>query len=357
MAFDKADGFTSNFEVGKFSGNFNFWLENEIVSEHYDRNDMGFSAFTNVVSSEVGLSYNIYEPFGNYNRAGTQLTVEYLNLFNNGAFADFSIFNRMFLIGREFNAYGYSVNIEPIKNHDYWETRVENRYYLEPENFYFKLWFSSDYRKVFAFDANVAYRAYNSDQYQYNISFSPRVRASDKISFILDVSSFNYENDIGWVDITGQDIILGKRNRNTLESTLDFKYTFTNLMGLNFRLRHYWSKVDYQQYYSLNMDGTLGPTDYSNLNDDGQDNNNINFNIFNIDMFYRWVFSPGSEIIFIWKNIIQHNDINVDVNYFQNLENTLKQNQINNFTIKVLYYLDYLWVKKLVTKNRTRRNG
>lgn len=357
MAFNDLDGFTSSIEIGKFSGNFNTWLENEIISEHYNRNDMGYNAITNVMSTDFGLNYNIYEPFGSYTEAGTTLNINYTNLFNDGSFADFSIFNRMYLITREFNAYGYSILVEPIKNHDYWETRVDGRYYLEPENYRFNLWYSSDYRKIFAFDASVTYRAYNSDMYQYDFSFSPRVRASDKISFILDISSFNYKNDIGWTDQTDTDIILGKRDRNTLETVLDFKYTFTNLMGLNFRLRHYWSKVDYSQYYALNMDGTLGPTDYSNFGEDGFDNNNINFNIFNIDMVYRWVFSHGSEIHFIWKNIIQSNDVNIKVNYFQNLENTLKQDQINSLTLKVLYYLDYLWVKKLVTKNDRRKRG
>ena len=128
-------------------------------------------------------------------------------------------------------------------------------------------------------------------------------------------------------------------------------------MGLTFRLRHYWSTVDYSEYYALNLDGTLRPTDYSNFDDDGFDQNNINFNIFNIDMVYQWVFSPGSEVNFIWKNIIQSNDVNANVNYFNNLENTLNQDKINSLTIKVLYYLDYLWVKKLTTKNKRRTQG
>lgn len=357
VEYEAEDGFTTNIILGKFSGNFNAWLENEIISDTYDRNDMGFNTITNIVSSEAAMTYNIYDPFGNYNRAGTYIGINYSNLYNNGAFADFSIYHDMFFITKEFNAYGYSIYLEPLKNHDYWETRTEGRYYLTPENYNFGAWFSSDYRKVFAYDIRANYRTWNSDRFRFNATFSPRIRASDKISFILDLSSRNFENDIGWADETDADIILGKRDQNTLETVLNFKYTFTNRMGLNFRLRHYWSKVVYKEYYALNMDGTLSPTDYSNLTDEGIDDNNINFNIFNIDMVYRWVFSPGSEINFIWKNIIQSNDVNTKVNYFENLENTLKQDQINSFTIKALYYLDYLWVKKLVTKQKRRKEG
>ena len=141
-------------------------------------------------------------------------------------------------------------------------------------------------------------------------------------------------NDVGWADETESDIILGKRDQNTFETTLNIKYTFTNKMGLTFRLRQYWSQVEYKEYYALQMDGTLASTDYSNFDDYGHDLNNINFNSFNIDMVYRWVFSPGSEINFIWKNIIQSNDFNVNVKYLENLENTLRQDQINSFTLK-----------------------
>jgi len=349
------DGFESYVEIAKYGGNFNAWISNRIVSDTYDRNDMGYITLRNIVVSEYGMNYNIYEPFGNYNRAEVYLGLDYTHLYNSGAFADFGIYHELFLMTRNFNAYGYSVYLAPIKNHDYWEARAPGRYYLMPENYGFGTWYSSDYRKKLAFDANVYYRTFNSDRYRLTLSFSPRVRVNDKISFILDLTNYDYKNDIGWVDEVESDIIMGQRNINTLETLLDFKYTFTNKMGLNFRLRHYWSKVDYNAYNLLEMDGTLSPTDYTNLDEYGVDQNNINFNIFNIDMVYRWVFSPGSEINFIWKNVIQDNNVNVDVNYFQNFQNTLEQDKINSFTLKVLYFLDYLWVKNLLS-NRQLRN-
>lgn len=357
VEIENESGFTYEVGIGKFSGNFNAWIENEVISDDYDRNDMGFSTITNVVSTEGGIMYNIYDPFGNYNRAGTGIVAEYINLYNTGDFAEFAIYTDMFLITKKFNAYGYWINLEPVKNHDYWETRTFDQFYLRPENYNFGVWFSSDYRKVFAFDININYRTYNSDWNRFNVNFSPRIRASDKMSFIFDLGSYNSTNEIGWADETDTDIILGKRDRNTIETIFNIKYTFTNRMGLTFRLRHYWSKVNYKEYYSLLDDGGLGISDYSNYNENGIDQNNINFNIFNIDMVYRWVFSPGSEVNFIWKNIIQSNELNVNVDYFQNLENTLNQDKINSVTLKVLYYLDYLWVKKLTTKNKTRREG
>jgi hypothetical protein len=357
IEYEDQDGFESNIQIAKYGGNFNAWLSNRIVSDTYDRNDMGYITLRNIVVTEYGMKYNIFEPFGNYNRAEVYLGLDYTNLYNSGDFADFGIYHELFLMTRSFNAYGYSVYLAPLKNHDYWEARAPGRYYLMPENYGFGAWYSSDYRKKFAFDANVYYRAFNSDRYRLTLSFSPRVRLNDKISFILDLTNYDYKNDIGWVDEVASDIIMGQRNINTLETLLDFKYTFTNKMGLNFRLRHYWSKVDYNAYNLLEMDGTLSPTDYTNLDEYGVDQNNINFNIFNIDMVYRWVFSPGSEINFVWKNVIQDNNVNVDVRYFQNIQNTLEQDKINSFTLKVLYFLDYLWVKNLLSDRQVRNKA
>jgi len=353
---DYSDGFTYEVAVGKVSGNLTYYIENEIVSDKYDRNDFGFIRINNVISTEAEVSYNIFESFGRYNRAGFSFNMDHLAIYNTGNFADFGFGFDSFFITKKFNAYGVYMWFEPIQNHDYWETRVDDRYYLEPENFNIGGWYSSDYNKKFAFDINTNYRTFNSDHRRLNIMLSPRFRASDKLSFRLNLFSFNRMNDIGFAEIIDDDdIILGKRDQNTFETRLNIKYTFTNKMGLNFRLRHYWSKVVYNDYFSLNPDGTLGDTDYTPIDDDGYDYNNANFNAFNIDMIYSWVFLPGSELSFIWKNIIQDNTVNVDENYFENLANTLQLDQINTFTIKALYYLDYLWIKKLNKKNKPKK--
>jgi hypothetical protein len=350
------DGFTFDIEAGKVSGNLTYYLNSEVISDTYDRNDFGFIRINNVISTDAGISYDIYEPFGRYNRGGFNFNIDHVAIYNTGKFADFGFGFGNFLITRKFNAYGGGLWIEPIKNHDYWETRVVGRYYLEPENFSLRGWYSTDYSKKFAFDVNGSFRFFNSDERRVDLRFSPRFRISDRLAFSLGISSFNKFNTIGFADIINDDdIILGKRDQNTIELRLNIKYTFTNNMGLNFRLRHYWSKVVYNNYYSLNYDGTLGDIDYNPI-EDGVDYNNQNFNAFNIDMVYRWVFLPGSELNFIWKNIIQENTNDIDGNYFNNLGNTLGLQQINVFTIKANYYIDFQMIQRM-NKNRKKRKS
>ena len=101
----------------------------------------------------------------------------------------------------------------------------------------------------------------------------------------------------------------------------------------------------------------MGFSDYNPLDDDGNDRNNINFNAFNIDMVYNWVFLPGSELSLIWKNIIQSNDFHTDDNYFENLSTVLAQDQINIVTLKVRYYLDFLVIQKMLRNKKTAKKG
>ena len=119
---------------------------------------------------------------------------------------------------------------------------------------------------------------------------------------------------------------------------MSIKYNFTNKMGLIFRARHYWSKVRHEDYQQLLSDGTLTP--FSSTKDAS-----ANFNTLNIDMTYTWQFALGSFITFNWKDFSYYD--NLEENYFKNFSRTIASPQNNNFSIKIIYFLDYLnFVKK-----------
>jgi hypothetical protein len=98
--------------------------------------------------------------------------------------------------------------------------------------------------------------------------------------------------------------------------------------------------VEQKQLYDLKPDGSLSPTVH-NVTMTDQD-----FNIFNIDATYTWEFAPGSFINVVWKNQALATDGVVENNYFKNFDHTIAQPQNNNLSIKVIYYLDYLDLKK-----------
>ena len=124
-------------------------------------------------------------------------------------------------------------------------------------------------------------------------------------------------------------------------------------MGLTARVRHYWSKVDPQQFYELDKYGDLQTPSVVKNN-----NVNQNFNFMSVDMVYTWQFAQGSFINVVWKNIDRNFNRYYEQNYFANLGKTISGNGYNNdtqfssFSIKVIYFLDYLTMKNRVNNKK-----
>lgn len=344
-------GFRSIASVGKISGQFQAYLYNETISKNYNHNDLGFIQRTNLIYNEANLSYNIFEPFGKFNRAGFSVNAGTSHRYSDKAFQDLGLSWNTFMVTRNFFGFGLSGRFEPITTYDYFEPRVDGRYLEYPTNWFIGGFGSSDYRKTFAYDVRFNYRKFNQEgRESLFLFFSPRVRVNDKISFIWD-NSFDYnQNDIGWVNFQDGDenlIIMGRRTWRTIDSELFANYTLTNKMGFSLRMRHYWSRADYNSFYLLGEKGTLDATTYSGFNSDGTSIHDRSFNAFNIDLIYNWQFAPGSFMTVVWKNAIYREGSAVDEAFFNNLRNTLNDNPNNSFSIRVIYFLDYLnMVKK-----------
>ena len=148
-------------------------------------------------------------------------------------------------------------------------------------------------------------------------------------------------NNVGFTTITtNADIIFARRQRNTIENILTLKYNFTNKMGITYRMRHYMSTVDNKEFFTLQTNGQL----ISNTVFNQDVNQNVNF--FNIDMVYTWQFAQGSFLNIVWKNSIYSFANTIERDYFENFGHTLEADQNNNLSLKVIYFLDYLDMKK-----------
>ena len=65
-------------------------------------------------------------------------------------------------------------------------------------------------------------------------------------------------------------------------------------------------------------------------------------------MVYTWEFAPGSFLNIVWKNAAQNFTNDVEKGYFKNLGNTIDGDSNNNFSVKVIFFLDYLKLKKYI---------
>lgn len=337
---------SSSFE--KISGNFKFEIAHEQISDLYNPNDLGFLNINNITRSYYFMQYAKYEPFSIFNFARHNFDIVYERLYSPDEFVNFATSWSTVYSLRKFHAIGLNAGIEPIKTNDFFETRTFNQFYKYPTNFWFGGFFSGDYSRPFALDVRLQRRVFD-EQGRSNLSYnvSPRIRPNDKLFFVFNYNKFQRRNEIGFVDNINDTIIFGRREVTEYETSIRGNYTFNNKMALNLTLRQYWSTALYNRFNRVDPEtGELLETDYDGFNADGSSTSDISFNAFNIDLTYNWRFAPGSEISIVWKNVILEDGKPLDYSYYENMEQLLKAPQINNFSIKILYYIDYLDVKK-----------
>jgi hypothetical protein len=334
-------GFKYYLNTGKVSGNFQYTIEHGMASDTYNQNDLGFLAYNNEMTTSLNLSYNWFEPYSIFLRSWTNFSINQFRLYNPGTFTGFTtnLSHRMLFKG--FLMANVTIDAAPIGWRDYYETRTFSQYYQAPQFLSLGGWISSDYSKRLAIDAYFTYGAFNEhNRHELYYRLSPRWRVSDRLFIIFDGRFTDNIDDIGFVanDLNGG-IIFGQRNRQTVENLLTARYSFNHNMDLLLRVRHYWSKAEYSNYHLIGSDGALLETDYNQFND-------VSFNVFNVDLAYTWVFTPGSELSVVWKNVILESGDEIPVNYFSNIQSLTDLPQLNSLSVKVLFFLDYLWLRK-----------
>ena len=73
---------------------------------------------------------------------------------------------------------------------------------------------------------------------------------------------------------------------------------------------------------------------------------NINYTTWTSDIAINWWFSPGSQMSLVWKSAIDNED-NILINHWvDNVEESFNLAQQNSLSLKVIYYLDYLYLRK-----------
>lgn len=211
---------------------------------------------------------------------------------------------------------------------------------------------SSDYRKKFALDVQVSARNFfdAENQFHQSINISPRYRFSDKMFVILATTLQSRKNEFGYVDDVAGDVFLGQRDITSVENTMQLDYNFNPFKAISLRFRNFWSTADYSSniFYLLNDDGTRSLTEYDvNENNDPR----TNFNIWNLDLSFRWRFAPGSEASLLYRNQIFNSDTLATLNYQESLNNLFDQPIQHTVSLRVTYFLDYNNIKNVFKKS------
>ena len=336
-ASDKETGFGANLKFDKNSGNFQFGVSQDLFSDKLNFNDLGYLRRNNYLTNSSYLYYQVIEPFWIIREWSGNIWNEYTRMYKPNTFA----INETGLNFRVLfkNNYRFNINAGGASdNYDYYEPRVKNRFVIKPSHFFYNLGISTDQRKPVNFFFHYGgFVQPSTNQSGYWADVEMNVRAGQRLEFNYELSTNNEYNDRGYVDKTSDEdtIYFAIRNVQMLQNVIYASYAFTNKASLSLRVRHYWSGALNKSFLQLQDNGKL-------VDDPGYDgNHDNNYNAFNVDMIFRWIFAPGSELTFAWKNAISTSQDMVTTDYFSNFDKTIHSDQINSLSVKVLYYIDY----------------
>ncbi|HQV55549.1 MAG TPA: DUF5916 domain-containing protein, partial [Chitinophagaceae bacterium] len=228
---------------------------------------------------------------------------------------------------------------------NFYEPRVAGKVFRGWSNYFTSIWFETNNAKKYKLYSELFYvkrNLFSSERYSFD--FNQRYRFNNNLTISQGISLSPQTNNVGFAGVEGSEVVFGKRDIKTIENTLNIKYSFNANMNINTRIRHYWSNVKYNDFFTLHNDGSLEENSTYN------ENKNQNLNFFNIDMVYTWQIAPGSFVNVVWKNAVtDFRQITVD-SYFKNLNNTMKIEDNNNISFKIIYFLDYLQLKNFKKK-------
>ena len=332
--------------IKKISGNFQFDLSYFVMDDQYDQSDLGFQLNNNTREADITLSYNIYEPKGPFIRHLNDINISYNRLYNPNALVSWNISAFHLTTFQNFLTVGSRIYASPAGYNDYFDPRKEGFFYHRPASGGIFAFFSPDYRKKFVVDIRGGVDlTEEKGRWGFFANVAPRIRFNDKFFTTFSWSQNRSYHDVGYATFWEDKVIFGQRNQLTLTQTLIGSYIFNNKMGMRMKLRHYWSKVKYFQFYELLSNGELAQTAYSGSDSQGEPLHNTNFNALTLDLGYSWRFAPGSDLSLVWKLSIFQSGNDLPLDYFKNLDLLADNPAFNGLSLKVIYYIDYLNVK------------
>jgi hypothetical protein len=332
-----------NVSINKIKGDFKFGLSQTLYSDTYNPTDLGYLANNNQIQNSLSLNYDITEPFWHILSWYNNITFWYDMLYKPMDYARFEIDIASTVVFRNQLTINVFTGATPIEKYDHYEPRVEGWKVMEPTAWYLGGNFRTDQKKLFSLFVDAAY--WETTKYEKNtkmFTLAPSLRLNNKLTLGFEFQLSLLTNAIGFASKTtnNDSIFFGRRDIDNYSNTITGNYIFNNKSSISLRARHYQSKVEYKQFYILNRDGTF------NENYNGTPAENINYNTFNVDLIYTWQFAPGSELSLMWKNDIMNYSTQIGNDYFADLNRTWNSPQKNTLSFKLLYYLDYQYLRR-----------
>lgn len=330
-------------EFSKVSGKLRYSLQAETQSPNYNQSAMGIQFDYNNSKEIFSISYNQNKP-----------KIPFLQLYSismNHSFAqnskpfDFKYYELSvyyFLLFKSFLDITFSFESRPIAPIDFYQLGAYGKKLKMLPYFYAGIDGSTDSRKKIFWGYYLGYGISNIRGADYiNMQHSLRYQMGTKTELQIKGSWTADNSNIGFAyfDNIISEPIVGRRNVKEINSELSFKYNFTPVLNLTGRIRHYNSKISYKSFHTINSEG-----EWTQSNIAPNANYNENFNLQNIDIFFNWIFKPGSRVVISYKQWL--NDAYVlnsqfENNYGTNFYHIIKSPHAFELSARVIYFLDY----------------
>ena len=341
------NGFTTTAGFGKVSGLIRYKALLNVEDNKYDPNDMGYLTNNNSVEYSGNIGYYALKPTKKFINQIYSVTLHNSHLYYPFKWAVFEMKASAFVLFKNFWDITAVFQSSPVWTNDYFvNTAVYTGHFLKRSPYYYLgINGSTDSRKklFFSYELGGAESPLPADPF-WTSYFGLRYRFTDKFQLSTSMAVQQDRGNWGWAFMNNPDgsPVISRRNTKTNTGIISAQYGFTKRMNATIRLRHYWSALNNTNFYQLKPDGYWNEIPFIN-------GKNIGYNTFNIDMFYTWDFLLGSRITLAWKNALGNNayiDPYINTSYLKNFGRALDNPHSNEVTVKIVYFLDYLKLKK-----------
>jgi hypothetical protein len=351
-------GYSSFFIARKVHGNYRYSFDHSYADDKYDINDLGLQFRNNFNNFGIDITYRTFKPTEKLNEYFIGTYVNYRNLANPNTYTGANAGINFRAQTKTLHGFGGNINYNFGKQYDYFEPREEGRFFIFENRINGRLWISSNYNNTFAIDANVNATTFfedGRDSKRFRFGIRPRVQITDKFLVSYDLNHDKISKDRGYASTIDDDIIFGQRERVTIVNRLNGSYNFNPFHSLSLTFRHYRSIVTYENdLFTLNDNGRLNRTTGYEVGD-LEDDPNINFSTWNLDLSYSWQFAPGSFLTALYRNQLFNSDNASEQEYFDAVNTLFEQPIQHTFSLRLQYFIDYNDVKQLL-QNKKKNN-
>ena len=344
-------GFSSSLTSSNISGKYRYKIHTSIIDNNYNPNYLGFLTQKNKINSGLDLGIEQKNENKKFISSAHYLFLRYESLFTENKFVDFEIEAETKYVFKNYLFLMAKIVANPLEKNDYYEARTGdfNVPIKRSPSIRISTYLSSDYRNRLAVDFGcgiIEKPLYSSREYRARVS--PRYRINDQISLKYVLSIKNKFNELGFVDnfflpTEQRDLLLFSiRNTYMITNVFSGTYVISNKLDFSFKLRYHTDQVENLNFKEVDNKGYLINTNDNVILDDY----NINYYTWTSDLSLNWWFAPGSQMSVVWKNGIDNETNNIQNSWLNNLEETFNMKQQNSLSVKIVYYLDYLYFKK-----------